>query len=438
MSGWNNNFAAVTLDIDYGDGNNYFTKKYSCLDVQAGESQAKASPNTLPIANFENVDRFIDFMVSRLTPRVQQIQGPGGLPKYYVCYWPINNVTPEYYESNKDKQFKKLLVTFAEAYLSAESLGLPLLDGTYPKGVSAVSPLVSATIGLTPTVTPTHTLTPTPTRGTVPPPTPTPSSCEKPVIISFTPTFGGPNTILTITGKYLQSTSGVTINNVKVINGIIKSSDGTKLTVTVPQSPSAGIQKNLIIVEDQYGSATSTNKFTYNSAITNTNAPAAQLNTTNVSQQTQTELSEIQSVNRQDGQTGPKVLIDTIVTNSIKGFESLLVKVNTVPTLGVWVINQNVNIKVELKDTVNTGNNTLKPNTIKEINFISENGFVSNNSVYITSSQITELIVESNNITDEEWKQTKEILGSVNLTTVPADKNKQPLWSTYNFKMFKS
>mgnify|MGYP000503048753 CR=1 FL=1 len=443
MSGWNNNFAAVTLDIDYGDGNNYFTKKYSCLDVQAGESQAKASPNTLPIANFENVDRFIDFMVSRLTPRVQQIQGPGGLPKYYVCYWPINNVTPEYYESNKDKQFKKLLVTFAEAYLSAESLGLPLLDGTYPKGVSAVSPLVSATIGLTPTVTPTHTPTPTPTRGTVPPPTPTPSSCEKPVIISFTPTFGGVNTILTITGKYLQSTTSVKINDVEVVKGIIKSSDGTQLTVTVPKSQLTGIQDNFILVKyrDSNGvdvSITSSGKFTYNPAITNTNAPAAQLNTKNVSQQTKTELSEIQSVNRQDGQTGPKVLIDTIVKDSIKGFESLLVKVNTVPTLGVWVINQNVNIKVELKDTVNTGNNTLKPNTIKEINFISENGFVSNNSVYITSSQITELIVESNNITDEEWKQTKEILGSVNLTTVPADKNKQPLWSTYNFKMFKS
>ena len=445
MMGWNNNFAAVTLDIDYGDGNNYFTKKYSCLDVQAGESQAKASPNTLPIANFEDLnsvkgtglDRFIDFMVSRLTTNVQRIQELG-LPKYYVCYWPINNVTPEYYESNKDKQFKKLLVTFAEAYLSAESLGLPLLDGTYPKGVPAVSPLVSATIGLTPTVTPTHTPTPTPTLGTVPPPTPTPSSCEKPVIISFTPTFGGPNTILTITGKYLQSTSGITINNVTVINGIIKSSDGTKLTVTVPQSQLTGIQENLIIVKDQYGSATSTNKFTYNPASTNTYAPAAPLNTTNVSQQTETELSEIQSVNRQDGLTGPKVLIDTIVKNSIKGFESLLVKVNTDPTLGVWVINQNVNIKVELKDTVNTGNNTLKPNTIKEINFISENGFVSNNSVYITSSQITKLIVESNYITDEEWKQTKEILGSVNLTTVPADKNKQPLWSTYNFTMFKS
>ena len=376
-------------------------------------------------------------MVSRLTTNVQRIQELG-LPKYYVCYWPINNVTPEYYESNKDKQFKKLLVTFAEAYLSAESLGLPLLDGTYPKGVPAVSPLVSATIGLTPTVTPTHTPTPTPTLGTVPPPTPTPSSCEKPVIISFTPTFGGPNTILTITGKYLQSTSGITINNVTVINGIIKSSDGTKLTVTVPQSQLTGIQENLIIVKDQYGSATSTNKFTYNPASTNTYAPAAPLNTTNVSQQTETELSEIQSVNRQDGLTGPKVLIDTIVKNSIKGFESLLVKVNTDPTLGVWVINQNVNIKVELKDTVNTGNNTLKPNTIKEINFISENGFVSNNSVYITSSQITKLIVESNYITDEEWKQTKEILGSVNLTTVPADKNKQPLWSTYNFTMFKS
>jgi len=277
----------------------------------------------------------------------------------------------------------------------------------------------------------------------VPPPTPTPSSCEKPVIISFTPTFGGPNTILTITGKYLQSTTSVKINDVEVVKGIIKSSDGTQLTVTVPKSQLTGIQDNFILVKyrDSNGvdvSITSSGKFTYNPAITNTNAPAAQLNTKNVSQQTKTELSEIQSVNRQDGQTGPKVLIDTIVKDSIKGFESLLVKVNTNPTLGVWIINQNVNIKVELKDTVNTGNNTLKPNTIKEINFISENGFVSNNSVYITSSQITKLIVESNDITDEEWKQTKEILGSVDLTTIPADKNKQPLWSTYKFTMLKS
>jgi len=437
IAGWNNNFAAVTLDIDYGDGNNYFTKKYSCLDVQAGESQSKASPNTLPIANFENVDRFIDFMVSRLTPNVQRIQQIG-LPKYYVCYWPINNVTPEYYESNKLKQFEKVNITFSGANLSSLTLGLPLLDGTYPNGVPAVSPLVSATPGLTPTATPILTPTPTPTKGTVPPPTPTPSSCEKPVIISFTPTFGGANTILTITGKYLQATTAIVISNATVTKGIIKSSDGTQLTVTVPLSQFLDINSNTILVKTQNGDVTSTNKFTYNPAITNTNAPAAQLNTTNVSQQTQTELSKVQSVNRQDGQTGPKVLIDTIVTNSIKGFESLLVKVNTDPTLGVWVINQNVNIKVELKDTVNTGNNTLKPNIIKEINFISENGFVSNNSVYITSSQITKLIVESNDITDEEWKQTKEILGSVNLTTVPADKNKQPLWSTYNFTMFKS
>jgi hypothetical protein len=97
-----------------------------------------------------------------------------------------------------------------------------------------------------------------------------------------------------------------------------------------------------------------------------------------------------------------------------------------------------VNIKVQLIGFINAGNNTVKPETIKEINFISENGFVSNNSVYITSTQITKLIVESNDITDEEWKKTNEILGSVDLTTIPADKNKQPLWSTYKFTMLKS
>jgi len=230
---------------------------------------------------------------------------------------------------------------------------------------------------------------------------------------------------------------------VEVVKGIIKSSDGTQLTVTVPQSPLQGIQDNfiMIIYRDSNGidaSITSNGKFTYNPAITNTNAPAAQLNTKNVSQQTDKELSDAQSATRQDGLTGPKVLIDTITTNPIKGFESLSVKVNTDPTLGIWVINQNVNIKVQLISFITSGNNTVKEEVIKEINFISENGFVLNNSVYITSTQITKLIVESNDITDEEWKKTNKILGLVDLTTIPADKNKQPLWTTYKFTMLKS
>jgi hypothetical protein len=504
IAGWNNNFAAVTLDIDYGNSNIYFTKKYSCLEVQAGESPAKSNPNTLPIANFESIDKFIDFMVSRLSPNVQRIQQIG-IPKYYVCYWPINNVTPEYYESNKNLQFKKLLVTFDEAYASATGLGLPNLDGTY-NGVSAVPTktidstctvpvlngvtLVSGSLFTYNYATPTNCLSlvlaysrdkinwnydtggcntgrqidtkdATKTwyfkliqncttgghndsnivsytyvvKGEV--------ICLPPIISSFTPTFGGTNTILTIKGKYLESTTAIKINDVEVVKGIIKSSDGTQLTVTVPQSPLQGIQDNfiMIIYRDSNGidaSITSNGKFTYNPAITNTNAPAAQLNTKNVSQQTDKELSDAQSATRQDGLTGPKVLIDTITTNPIKGFESLSVKVNTDPTLGIWVINQNVNIKVQLISFITSGNNTVKEEVIKEINFISENGFVLNNSVYITSTQITKLIVESNDITDEEWKKTNKILGLVDLTTIPADKNKQPLWTTYKFTMLKS
>jgi len=442
IAGWNNNFAAVTLDIDYGNSNIYFTKKYSCLDVQAGESSAKSNPNTLPIANFENIGKFIDFMVSRLSPNVQRIQQIG-IPKYYVCYWPINNVTPEYYELNKNLQFKKLLATFDEAYASATGLGLINLDGTY-NGVTPTYPTPSVTPGLTPSATPKLTPTPTPTKGTAPAPTPSPTPCEKPIIISFTPTFGGTNTILTITGKYLQSTTAIKINDVEVIKGIIKSSDGTQLTVTVPQSQLTGILDNFIIVKyrDNNGvdaSITSNGKFTYNPAITNTNAPAAQLNTKNVSQQTDKELSDAQSATRQDGLTGPKVLIDKIIRTPITGFENMRINVSTDNGVGVWAINKSVNIKVQLIELVDTGNNTIKEEVIKEIGFITT-GYVSDDyqSFYITSYNIVTMIDESGEVTAEEIKKTKKILGGVYLTTIPSDKNKQQLNSVYKFTIIKS
>ena len=440
FAGYNNNFAAVTLDLDYSNNNIYFNKTYSCLDVQAGQSSAKSTTNILPIANFATIDKFIDFMVSKLSSNVTRIQQIG-LPKYYVCYWPTENLTPEYYEKNKDTEFKKVIATFEAAIKSARTLGLPGLDGVY-SGVPAVSPAVSATPGLTPTATPILTPTPTPTKGTVPPPTPTPSSCEKPVIISFTPTFGGTNTIVTITGKYLQSTNAVKINDVQVVKGIIISSDGTQITVTVPKSPLEGVQANVISIKTQYGGAdmlvTSSDKFTYNPASTNTYSSAASLTTISASELRQKDIAKIQSSTFQDGQTGPKVLLEKIKTLPTGTMENISVKVNS-NVDGIWDITESVNIQLQLFNYELGANNSINKIMMKESGFIGT-GYVSTNrqSFFITSDDITNLIETSGNFTTEEIKKTKEILGSVFLTTIPTDKNKKQINSVYKFKILKS
>ena len=434
--GFNNNFATVTLDLDYGNNNTYFSQQprtYSCVDVQSGT--ATKVENVLPVANFSDVNKFIDFMISKLSANIQRITELG-MPKYYVCYWPTTNFTEAYYETKKDTEFKEVRARFDLAIKSAISLGLTDLTGTYEP---QPTPTISATIGSTPTATSSVTPTPTPTVGTIPSPTPTPTSCEKPVITSFTPTSGGYNTILTITGKYLQSTTGITINNQVVLTGITKNSVGTQVTVIVPRTELTGVQSNVITVKTQNGDITSTNKFTYNPASTNTYAPVVPLTNKNVSTQTQTKDAEIASSTFQDGQTGPKVLLETITTLPTGTMQKILANVNTDNGVGTWTINESVNIQLQLFSYEIGANNSIKKVLIKEVGFI-ELGYVLNKGQLfsITSLDIENIIKNSGKFTTEEIQQTKEIRGGVFLITIPTDKNKKQINTSYKFKILKT
>ena len=429
--GFNNNFATVTLDLDYGNNNTYFNQQprtYSCVDVQSGT--ATKVENVLPIANFSDVNKFLDFMISKLNANVQRITQIG-LLKYYVCYWPTTNFTEQYYDTKATTEFKEVNANFERAIKSAVSLGLSDLEGVYEP---QPTPTISATIGSTPTATSSVTPTPTPTKGTIPPPTPTPTPCEKPVITSFTPTSGGYNTILTITGKYLQSTLQIIINNVSVDKGFTVSSDGTQLTVTVPEARLIGVLINSITVKTQNGDVTSTEKFIYNPAIKMPISPARPLNLTMASTQTQIKDTEKQSSTFYDGLTGPKVLTEKIVTLPTGTMQNISVKVNT--DVGIWSITDSVNIQLQLFGYDVGPNNSINKVLIKEQGF-TETGLVSTNrqSFFIDATDIDDLIKNSGKFTADEIKKTKEILGRVSLTTIPADKNKQQINSTYNFKI---
>jgi|LakMenEpi03Aug12_release.lakeMendotaPanAssembly.Ray.scaffolds.fasta_scaffold33013_2 hypothetical protein len=427
--GFNNNFATVTLDIDYVNNNIYFNqtpRTYSCVNVQSGT--ATNVKNILPIANFSDINKFLDFMISKLTPNIQRITQIG-LPKYYVCYWPTTNFTEEYYETKKGTEFKAVIANFESAIKSAISLGLSDLTGTYEP---PLTPTISATIGSTPTATSSVTPTPTPTVGTIPSPTPTPTSCEKPVIISFTPTFGGQNTILTITGKYLQSTTSITINNVIVTKGITKSNDGTQLTVTVPQSQSTSVQSNTILVKTQNGDVTSTNKFTYDPASKTTSASAAPLNTTNVSQQTQTDIATSTSSTRQDGQAGPKVLLET-ETNGLKGMEKLVISIN--PETTGWRLNPQADLKLLLV-TNKRGPNNTRIQSKSDIKKTALPGYVTDNLQEFEIDNVNVINIALDYFTQEELDAAAYLTGQVDVIATSLNGNNPQTYYTASFVIY--
>lgn len=112
---WNNNFATITLDNNYGASVSYFDPTYCCININ---SKSKS------IANFDSVDNFLDFMVSRLENNVERILDIG-LNQYYVCNWPVSTNKPsqEYFSKNRDL-FESSLKVIEFSQISAKSVGI--------------------------------------------------------------------------------------------------------------------------------------------------------------------------------------------------------------------------------------------------------------------------------------------------------------------------
>jgi len=247
--GFNNNFATVPLTENYGERNKYFfsTPKYICLEVKNTKT---TKSNTLPIAIFDDINNFVQFMRDSLNVS-RIIEANMGLRKYYVCFWPAPNVSTTYYDQNTS-EFSEVIATFDKAIQSAKNIGLTDINktGQVVSGTNAGS-------STTTTTTTNNTITTSTTSVTQE------DKCPPPVITSFSPTAATANSIMTIRGKNLDTTTGVTINSIRVTTGLVKNLDGTRVTVVVPRSPTTVPVLSPIVVDTLYGSATSTNKFKY-------------------------------------------------------------------------------------------------------------------------------------------------------------------------------
>jgi hypothetical protein len=402
--GYNNNYANITLTTNYGESGKFFSdKKYSCVNI----SNLTGEPTSQPVANFDDIGKFFDFMTARLSSQTNRVfDNPNsqlkslGVEKYYVCYWPVSNVSEEYYDSHRN-EYTTLTSTFNKAFKSAGDAGLD---------IKSVEQLRAQSI---------RKQTPTPTPNNLNTTTNVPPSCPPPFISSFSPLTGVSGTIITILGDNLDGVTGMTINNVTTTTGITII-NASNISVIVPYSNTTVAQTNPIILKGTYGDSISftLNRFTYNPEQV-TPVPS---NSTNSNTQSQ--------------QTGPVTLVDQTQTAPNGSTSSLVVNVNPqAATTNTWALQDKVTMIVSVFDT-NVVNN-VKTETLNRSVTTTITGYVINNIFTITQANVESILV-TNPITEFKTvpvnsSQTAKI--KFELIAVPTDKTKNPQNSqqTFNF-----
>jgi hypothetical protein len=389
--GYNNNYANITLTTNYGASSNYFSaKKYSCVNI----SNLTGEPTSQPVANFDNIGKFFDFMVARLSSQVNRVYDPTtglGLPKFYVCYWPVSNVSEDYYNSHLN-EYATLDSTLNKAFKSAGDAGLDVESTGQLRAQSKK--------------TQTQTTTPNNLNTTTTVTTP----CSPPTITSFTPLTGVSKTILYVTGNNLDEVTGVTINNVLTTTGITII-DEFNITVVVPYSNTTVAQNNPITLSGRYGNSSTVTNFTYNPA-----------------QVTPTKGNPL-NTNTQPQQNGVAVLTSQVQIINQDITDNLLVTVNPNATLtNTWTIQETVAMTVSVYDNVTVNNlNTL---SLNKTFTTSITGYVSNNEFYITNNNVGSILA------NQSINPTQRVYVKFTLITVPTNKttNPQNVQQSFNFR----
>jgi hypothetical protein len=196
-------------------------------------------------------------MSTRLRPNVDRITNGTngiGISKYYVCYWPKQNIEESYYDSHLS-EFATLDKTLVDAFklagggagLNVESTNLVKnADKEIRKILEGLSTRLTNDINNLNTTT---TATP---------------ACPLPIIKTFTPNIGRDNTIVRINGAFLGTTYEVVFDTITATTKNIQIIDDFNVNVIVPKINTLIPKSIKIRVTTKNGSVTSTNDFTYN------------------------------------------------------------------------------------------------------------------------------------------------------------------------------
>jgi hypothetical protein len=369
FNGWNYNLATISLEINLQGQISEVKRTYSCVNVKTTPS----SNSSKPIAHFDSLDNYIKFMQGRVSGRVGQIFELG-LAKYYVCHFPINNVSEEYYDSNIN-EFKQTTDTFYKALASGVKVGLTSIESSIELKETIKN---NEKKGSTPGVTPTPTIIP-PNIG---------QTCPPPVLSTFSPSAGYTGTIVQVNGRNFES-----VKSIRVINKDVELKD---ITVFNPQTlrfilPSIqlpegqSVATGRISVTTEYGTFESLVDFTFNPELENkTISSAGGYADTKTQQQISLSQQEVIGENMNPQQTGLPPFIPTTIQLNESKTQSLNVKIN--PELSGWVIGANVDQNAQVYVLEESNNKVTRKKVTQKIQGVG--GQVTNNEFNITLSEI--------------------------------------------------
>ena len=418
FNGWNNNLATLSLSVNWGVQVSEFEKaKYTCVNIKTNPSNSSSQP----LVHFNTIDKYINFMAGRIRERIPQVKRLG-LAKYYVCHWPIDNVSEEYYDSNVG-EFKQTSETFTKALKSAVLVGLTsFVDAaTDKKKIDDVEKE-----GKTPGVTPTPSPIP-PNVG---------QTCPPPVVSTFSPSAGYTGTIVQVNGRNFESVKSITVagQNVDINSITVFNSETLRFVlpaITIPAGQDVATGR--IIVTTEFGTSGSSVNFTFNPTLENviTSSPGGNADTTTQEQVSLLEQEKVgATANIQNTMLNEPIFV-TKKTNESGLTEEVTAKIGQSDFEdGGWTINPVALYSFQINVIEVGSNNTVTSRKLAAGNFLDLVGFVSQDGR--TFSMTREQFIQAKFIEDIEREKGKrlEIQTQIKLTARPADREKYPNDST--------
>jgi hypothetical protein len=407
--------ATLSLEVNWQGQVSEFEKgKYTCVNIKTTPSNNSSQP----LVHFNSLDSFLRFMDGRIRERIPQVKRLG-LAKYYVCHWPLANVSEEYYDSNVD-EFKQTSETFTKALASAVGVGLTsFVDAATDKKKMDDVENEGKTPGVTPTPIP-------PNVG---------QTCPPPVVSTFSPSAGFTGTIVQVNGRNFESVKSITVagQNVDINNITVFNSETLRFilpAIIIPEGQDVATGK--IIVTTEFGTIESLINFTFNPALQNVTASSpGGLANTSVQEQTSVSQQDMAAVNLNPQNTGvPPLEITNQTKSPIGGDEELVVKVK--PDVGVWKIDTQPTISYTVYTVGLGANNAITRNEVERADNVRIVGFVSQDQQTFTCTKQNLIEAEFEGVLDIYKDSNVQIEVLITLVAIPEDKEKNSTYTGRN------
>jgi len=421
FKGYNSNFGGISLYLNWSETKQYFEKSYACVNIKTSNSTAGKSE---PLVKFKSVEEYIKFMAARLEANVPRIL-KDGLPQYYVCNWPKEDVSVDYYQSHKD-DFTTVRQTISKALDSCVKVEIikPETGKQLKEQIKAQQDKLKQ-----PGVTQTPTLK-APLAG---------NTCPPPLVTSFSPTTGNMGTLVQINGRNLAIVTDIVLVNPTneqqdletiLAKDITYLNDET-LRFPLPQIGTGKVLTNCkILAKSPYGNGSIETIFKYDPAYVASAASSPGGYAGN--NQSNTTAPNANNTNTNPQNTGPVTLLsksETLAGGKITN--KLTVSVN--PDAGVWVLDKSVEMNISVFDVITSNNNTTQRLNVQVT--MKKSDFVNNNTFTITRDDITTILTTSEPFKTTPIKSTQIVTIQFNVLANAGDKVKhpQPTVQSFNF-----